>query len=297
MAEIKKVGIAGCGLMGHGIAQVVATAGYEVVVAELDDATLQKGLGKIQKQLARAVEKGKSTQEDADAILSRLTGTIDLGEFADADLVIEAITENLGLKLELWKQLDAIVNPEAIFATNTSSLAVIDQAASTSRPTQFAGLHFFNPAQVMKLVEVVRSVTTTDETFDAVLGFAESLEGKIAIPTKDKAGFIVNRLLVPYMLDAMRAYEEGVGSISEIDAAMKAGAGHPMGPLTLADLVGNDTTGAICDVLFDEFRERRFAQPPILRKMLSAGWYGRKAGIGFYDYSGDEPVENPGLAR
>jgi 3-hydroxybutyryl-CoA dehydrogenase len=297
MAEIKKVGIAGCGLMGHGIAQVVATAGYEVVILELDDATLQKGLGKIQKQLARAVEKGKSTQEDSDAILSRLTGTTDVGEFADADLVIEAITENLGLKLELWKQLDAIVKPEAIFATNTSSLAVIDQAASTSRPTQFAGLHFFNPAQVMKLVEVVRSVTTTDETFDAVLGFAESLHGKIAIPTKDKAGFIVNRLLVPYMLDAMRAYEEGVGSISEIDAAMKAGAGHPMGPLTLADLVGNDTTGAICDVLFDEFRERRFAQPPILRKMLSAGWYGRKAGIGFYDYSGDEPVENPGLAR
>jgi 3-hydroxybutyryl-CoA dehydrogenase len=297
MAEIKKVGIAGCGLMGHGIAQVVATAGYEVVILELDDATLQKGLGKIQKQLVRAVEKGKSTQEDSDAILSRLTGTTDVGEFADADLVIEAITENLGLKLELWKQLDAIVKPEAIFATNTSSLAVIDQAASTSRPTQFAGLHFFNPAQVMKLVEVVRSVTTTDETFDAVLGFAESLQGKIAIPTKDKAGFIVNRLLVPYMLDAMRAYEEGVGSISEIDAAMKAGAGHPMGPLTLADLVGNDTTGAICDVLFDEFRERRFAQPPILRKMLSAGWYGRKAGIGFYDYSGDEPVENPGLAR
>ncbi|MDX6725321.1 MAG: 3-hydroxybutyryl-CoA dehydrogenase [Baekduia sp.] len=297
MAEIKKVGIAGCGLMGHGIAQVVATAGYEVVILELDDATLQKGLGKIQKQLVRAVEKGKSTQEDSDAILSRLTGTTDVGEFADADLVIEAITENLGLKLELWKQLDAIVKPEAIFATNTSSLAVIDQAASTSRPTQFAGLHFFNPAQVMKLVEVVRSVTTTDETFDAVLGFAESLHGKIAIPTKDKAGFIVNRLLVPYMLDAMRAYEEGVGSISEIDAAMKAGAGHPMGPLTLADLVGNDTTGAICDVLFDEFRERRFAQPPILRKMLSAGWYGRKAGIGFYDYSGDEPVENPGLAR
>jgi 3-hydroxybutyryl-CoA dehydrogenase len=297
MAEIKKVGIAGCGLMGHGIAQVVATAGYEVVVVEVDDATLQKGLGKIQKQLARGVEKGKSTQEDADAILSRLTGTTDLGELADADLVIEAITENLALKLELWKQLDALVQPEAIFATNTSSLAVIDQAASTSRPTRFAGLHFFNPAQVMKLVEVVRGVTTTDETFDAVLAFAESLQGKIAIPTKDKAGFIVNRLLVPYMLDAMRAYEEGVGSISEIDAAMKAGAGHPMGPLALADLVGNDTTGAICDVLFDEFRERRFAQPPILRKMLSAGWYGRKAGIGFYDYSGDEPVENPGLAR
>jgi 3-hydroxybutyryl-CoA dehydrogenase len=297
MAEIKKVGIVGCGLMGHGIAQVVATAGYHVVVADVDDATLQTGLGKIQKQLARAVEKGKTRQEDADAILGRLHGTTDLTEFAGADLIIEAITENLALKLELWRQLDPIAKPEALFATNTSSLAVIDQAAATSRPDRFAGLHFFNPAQVMKLVEVVRGVTTSDETFAGVLAFAESLQGKIAIPTKDKAGFIVNRLLVPYMLDAMRAYEEGVGSIAEIDAAMKAGAGHPMGPLTLADLVGNDTTGAICDVLFDEFRERRFAQPPILRKMLSAGWYGRKAGIGFYDYSGDEPVENPGLAR
>jgi 3-hydroxybutyryl-CoA dehydrogenase len=297
MAEITKVGIVGCGLMGHGIAQVVATAGYDVVVREVDDATLQKGLGKIQKQLDRAVEKGKSSREDADAILGRLTGTLDYDDLADCDLIIEAITENLGQKLELWKALDGIVKPDAIFATNTSSLAVIDQAASTSRPAQFAGLHFFNPAQVMKLVEVVRGVTTADETFDAVLAFAQSLQGKIAIPTKDKAGFIVNRLLVPYMLDAIRAYEEGVGSISEIDAAMKAGAGHPMGPLTLCDLVGNDTTGAICDVLFDEFRERRFAQPPTLRKMLSAGWYGRKAGIGFYDYSGEEPVENPGLAR
>lgn len=297
MAEITKVGIVGCGLMGHGIAQVVATAGYEVVVREVDDATLQKGLGKIQKQLDRAVEKGKSSREEADAILGRLTGSTDYADLADSDLIIEAITENLAMKLEMWKQLDAIVKPGALFATNTSSLAVIDQAASTSRPTQFAGLHFFNPAQVMKLVEVVRGVTTADATFTTVLAFAESLQGKIAIPTKDKAGFIVNRLLVPYMLDAMRAYEEGVGSISEIDAAMKAGAGHPMGPLALADLVGNDTTGAICDVLFDEFRERRFAQPPILRKMLSAGWYGRKAGIGFYDYSGGEPVENPGLAR
>ncbi|HEU4974812.1 MAG TPA: 3-hydroxybutyryl-CoA dehydrogenase [Baekduia sp.] len=297
MAEIKKVGIVGCGLMGHGIAQVAATAGFDVVVREVDDATLQKGIGKIEKQLARAVEKGKSSQEDADAIRGRLQPTTDYGDLADCDLVVEAITENLGMKLEMWKELDRIVKPEAIFATNTSSLAVIDQAASTSRPAQFAGLHFFNPAQVMKLVEVVRGVTTSDETFQAVQSWAQSLPGKIAIPTKDKAGFIVNRLLVPYMLDAMRAYEEGVGSISEIDAAMKAGAGHPMGPLTLADLVGNDTTGAICEVLFDEFREKRFAKPPILRKMLSAGWYGRKTGMGFYDYSGDEPVENPGLAR
>jgi 3-hydroxybutyryl-CoA dehydrogenase len=283
--------------MGHGIAQVAATAGYDVVVREVDDAVLQKGLAKIDRQLARAVDKGKSTQEDADAIRARLQGTTDYADLADSDLVIEAITENLGLKLEMWKALDGIVKPEAVFATNTSSLAVIDQAASTSRPTRFAGLHFFNPAQVMKLVEVVRGVTTSDETFSTVQAFAESLPGKVAIPTKDKAGFIVNRLLVPYMLDAMRAYEEGVGSISEIDEAMKNGAGHPMGPLTLADLVGNDTTGAICEVLFDEFREKRFAQPPILRKMLSAGWYGRKAGIGFYDYSGETPVENPGLAR
>ena len=297
MAEIKRVGVVGCGLMGHAIAQVVATAGYEVVVREVDDATLQKGLAKIQKQLDRAVAKGKSSQEDADAILGRLTGTTDYGDLADCDLVVEAITENLGLKLEMWKALDEVVRPEALFATNTSSLSVIDQAASTSRPTQFAGLHFFNPAQVMKLIEVVRGVTTADETFDTVLAFAESIPGKLAIPTKDKAGFIVNRLLVPYMVDGIRAYEEGVGTISEIDAAMKAGAGHPMGPLALCDLVGNDTTAAICDVLYDEFRERRFAQPPTLRKMLSAGWYGRKAGLGFYDYSGDEPVENAALAR
>jgi 3-hydroxybutyryl-CoA dehydrogenase len=297
MAEIKKVGIVGCGLMGHGIAQVVATAGYEVVVREVDDATLQKGLGKIEKQLARAVEKGKSTQEAADAIRGRLQGTTDYADLADVDLVLEAITENLALKLEMWKALDAIVKPQALFASNTSSLSVIDQAASTSRPAAFVGMHFFNPAQVMKLVEVVRAVTTSDESFDAALTFAQSLGGKVPIPTKDKAGFIVNRLLVPYMIDGIRAYEEGVGSISEIDAAMKAGAGHPMGPLELCDLVGNETIGAICDVLFEEFHEKRFSQPPTLRKMLSAGWYGRKTGIGFYDYSGEQPVENPGLAR
>ncbi len=297
MAEFKKVAIVGCGLMGHGIAQVVATAGYDVVVREVDDATLEKGLGKIDKQLVRAVEKGKSSQEDADAIRGRLHGTTDYGELADADLVVEAITENLELKLEMWGELDRLVKPEALFVTNTSSLAVVTQAAATSRPDQFAGLHFFNPAQVMKLIEVVRGITTSDATFDAVLGFAHSLPGKLPIPTRDKAGFIVNRLLVPYMVDGIRAWEEGVGSIAEIDAAMKAGAGHPMGPLALCDLVGNDTVGAICDVLFDEFREKRFSQPATLRKMLAAGWFGRKAGIGFYDYSGDEPVENPGLGR
>jgi 3-hydroxybutyryl-CoA dehydrogenase len=294
LQQVKQVGVLGAGLMGHGIAQVAAQSGHEVVLREVDDATLQKGIGKIEKQLARAVEKGKSSQEDADAVRGRINGTTDYADLADCDLVIEAITENLGMKLEMWKELDRIVKPEAVFATNTSSLAVIDQAAVTSRPGKFVGLHYFNPAQVMKLVEVVRCVTTSEEAFEVGLEFAKS-EGKLAIPTKDRAGFIVNRLLVPYLLDGMRAYEEGVGSIGEIDEAMKAGAGHPMGPLTLSDFVGLDTLGSICDVLFDEFRERRFARPPVLRKMLSAGWYGRKTGMGFYDYSGDSPVENPGV--
>jgi len=294
MADIKKVGVLGAGLMGHGIAQVTATAGYDVVLREVDDATLAKGIGRIEKQLARAVEKGKSSQEDADAIRGRIQGTTDYADLADCDLVIEAITENLGQKLEMWRAVDPIVKPEAIFATNTSSLAVIDQAAVTTRPDRFLGLHYFNPAQVMKLTEVVRAVTTSDETFQAGMDFATA-QGKLATPTRDTAGFIVNRLLVPYMMDAIRAYEEGVGSVSEIDEAMKAGAGHPMGPLTLADFVGLDTLGSICDVLWDEFRERRFAQPPTLRKMLSAGWYGKKSGMGFYDYSGAAPVVNPGV--
>jgi 3-hydroxybutyryl-CoA dehydrogenase len=292
--QIDKVGVLGAGLMGHGLAQVAAQAGYTVVLREVDEATLQKGIAKIEKQLARAVEKGKSTQEDADAVRGRIQGTVSYQDLADCDLVIEAITESLPLKLEMWREVDAIVKPEALFATNTSSLAVIDQAAATGRAERFVGLHYFNPAQVMKLVEVVRCVTSSDETFDAAMEFVRS-EGKLAIPTKDKAGFIVNRLLVPYMLDAMRALEEGVGSIAEIDEAMKAGAGHPMGPLTLADFVGLDTLGSICDVLFEEFRERRFARPPTLRKMLSAGWFGRKSGMGFYDYSGESPQPNRAL--
>jgi 3-hydroxybutyryl-CoA dehydrogenase len=292
--QIEKVGVLGAGLMGHGIAQVAAQSGYQVVLRELDEATLQKGIARIEKQLARAVEKGKSTQEDADGVRGRIEGTVHYRDLGGCDLVIEAITESLPLKIEMWREVDEIVKPEAVFATNTSSLAVIDQAAVTGRAERFVGLHYFNPAQVMKLVEVVRCVTTSDEALETALQFARS-EGKLAIPTKDKAGFIVNRLLVPYMLDAIRAYEEGVGSVGEIDEAMKAGAGHPMGPLTLADFVGLDTLGSICDVLFDEFRERRFARPPTLRKMLSAGWFGRKSGMGFYDYSGETPGENPGI--
>jgi len=292
--RIERVGVLGAGLMGHGITQVAAQSGYEVVVREVDQSTLEKGIGKIEKQLARAVEKGKAEQADADAIRGRIQGTTSYADLADCDLVIEAITEDLALKLEMWKEVDGIVKEGALFATNTSSLSVIDQAASTSRADKFLGLHFFNPAQVMKLVEVVRGITTTDETFAAGVEFTNSLR-KLGIPTRDTAGFIVNRLLVPYLLDGMRAYEEGVGSITEIDEAMKAGAGHPMGPLTLSDFVGLDTLGSICDVMFDEFREKRFAQPPILRKMLAAGWYGRKSGMGFYDYSGESPVENTGL--
>jgi 3-hydroxybutyryl-CoA dehydrogenase len=294
MTEINRVGIVGAGLMGHGIAQVTAQAGYDVVLREVDDERLAKGIGKIEKQLARAVEKGRAEQADADAVRGRIHGTVDYGDLADRDLVIEAITEDLALKLDMWRELDAIVKPGAYFATNTSSLPVINQAAVTGRPERFLGLHFFNPPQVMKLLEVVRCVTTSDETLAVGVDYGEKL-GKLTVQTKDKAGFIVNRLLVPFMLDAIRAYEEGVGSIAEIDTAMMAGAGYPMGPFTLGDFVGLDTLGAICDVMFDEFRERRFAAPPLLRKMLAAGWYGRKSGTGFYDYSGEEPTPNPGL--
>src|SRR4051794_39229589 len=287
--DIKKVGVAGLGLMGHGIAQVAAQAGYEVVVREVDDATLQKGIGKIEKQLGRSVEKGRLEQSAADEIRGRIDGSTSLEGFADCDLVIEAITENLGMKIELWRELDELVKDGAVFATNTSSLSVIDQAAATKRPNRFIGLHFFNPAQVMPLLEVVQTVTTDEDSLKTGFQFGESLK-KTLVHAKDKTGFIVNRLLVPYMLDAVRAYEEGVGSIEEIDIAMKAGANHPMGPLTLLDFVGLDTTKSIADIMFDEYRERRFAAPPTLRKMVAAGWYGRKSGRVFYDYSGDAPV-------
>ncbi|MBA2517049.1 MAG: 3-hydroxybutyryl-CoA dehydrogenase [Solirubrobacterales bacterium] len=294
MPEINTVGVCGAGLMGHGIAQVAAQAGFDVVMREIDRDALTNGLGRIDKQLARAVEKEKLTRSEADAVRASVRGTLDLTELADCDLILEAITEDLATKVGLWQELDAIAKPEAIFATNTSSLPVIDQAAATSRPDRFLGLHFFNPAQVMKLLEVVRCVTTSEETYGAGLQFGAKL-GKRTVQARDRAGFIVNRLLVPYLLDAIRAYEEGVGSIMEIDEAMQAGAGHPMGPLTLADFVGLDTLGSICDVMFDEFRERRFARPPLLRKMLAAGWRGKKSGMGFYDHSGETTIPNAAL--
>src|SRR4051812_11428511 len=237
--------------MGHGIAQVTAQAGYDVVAKEVDDDRVAKGIGKIEKQLGRAVEKGKLEQSAADEARGRIQTTTGFDGFDDCDLVIEAITENLELKLELWRELDGIVKDEAVFATNTSSLSVIDQAASTKRPNKFIGLHFFNPPQLMPLLEVVRTVTTDDDSLQTGFQFGERLK-KTLVSAKDKTGFIVNRLLVPYMLDAVRAYEEGVGSIEEIDVAMKAGANHPMGPLTLLDFVGLDTTKSIADIMFDE---------------------------------------------
>src|SRR5436189_3416492 len=287
--EIGKVGVLGCGLMGHGIAQICAQAGWEVVVREVSQEKLDAGVGKIEKQLARAVEKGRAEQGDADAVRGRIQPTLDYPDLAECDLVIEAITEDLGLKLEMWREVDAAVKEGATFATNTSSLAVIDQAASTSRPERFLGLHFFNPAQVMPLLEVVQTITTGEETLEVAFGVGKRL-GKTTVHAKDKTGFIVNRLLVPYMLDAIRAYEEGVGTVDQIDAAMKAGANHPMGPFTLLDFVGLDTTKSIADIRFEESRERRFAAPPTLRKMVAAGFYGRKSGKGFYDYSGEKPA-------
>ena len=293
--EISKVGVLGAGLMGHGIAQVAAQAGYEVVLREVDQERLDKGIGRIEKQLARAVEKGRMEQSEADAVRGRISGTLDYVDFADCDLAIEAITENLELKIDMRRALDEIVKDGAVLATNTSSLSVIEQAAATKRPERFIGLHFFNPAQVMPLLEVVQTVTTDEESLATGFEFGEKL-GKLTVHAKDKTGFIVNRLLVPYLLDAIRAYEEGVGSIEQIDSAMKAGANHPMGPFTLLDFVGLDTTASIADIMFDEYRERRFAAPPTLRKMVAAGFYGQKSGRGFYDYSGEKPVAvDPGL--
>ncbi|HEY7151817.1 MAG TPA: 3-hydroxybutyryl-CoA dehydrogenase [Solirubrobacterales bacterium] len=286
--EISKVGVLGCGLMGHGIAQICAQAGWEVVVREVSADKLDSGIGKVEKQLSRAVEKGKAEQGDADAVRARIQPTLDYSDLADCDLVIEAITEDLDLKLEMWKEVDAIVKPDAYFATNTSSLPVADQAAVTSRPERFLGLHFFNPAQVMPLLEVVRADATDDDATKLGFELGEKL-GKTTVAARDNRGFIVNRLLVPYMLDAIRAHEQGVGSIEDIDTGMKAGASHPMGPLTLADFVGLDTLASIADVMHEAYGEERFASPPTLTKLVEAGHYGRKTGRGFYDYSGDRP--------
>jgi 3-hydroxybutyryl-CoA dehydrogenase len=289
MKQIKKVGVLGCGLMGSGIAQVAAQSGYDTVVAEVEQKFLDKGIAGIDKSFGKFVEKGKMTADDKSKSMSRLRGTTSLRDLAECDMVIEAITENPKIKKETYTAIDSIVKKDAIFASNTSSLTITELSMATARPKQFVGLHFFNPVPLMKLVEVVRTILTSDETFKAAFDFAKSL-GKEAVAARDNSGFIVNRLLVPYLLDAIRAYEEGVGSIEDIDKAMQLGCGYPMGPFTLLDFVGLDTTYFITDVMFNEYREKRFASPALLRKMVLAGRLGKKSGAGFYDYSGATPV-------
>lgn len=282
--EIKQVGVLGCGLMGSGIAQVCATAGFSTTVVEASQQLCERGISNIEKRLARLIEKGELAAEKRDQIRGRLCAVTDPAALSDCDLVIEAIIENLKEKMETFRALDGIVKRPGIFASNTSSLSITEMATATTRPERFLGLHFFNPVPVMKLVEVVRTVATDPAVFGQALAFVERL-GKTAVRTSDRPGFIVNRLLVPYLLDAVRAYEEGVGSITDIDNAMKLGCGYPMGPFTLLDFVGLDTTYYITQVMFDEFREKRFAAPSLLKRMVLAGWHGRKTGRGFYDYS------------
>ncbi len=281
---IEKVGVVGCGLMGSGIAQVCAQAGCKVVVREVSADLVEKGLRSIERNLQRLVEKGALQQADRDQIRGRLRGSISLDDLRDSDLIIEAIIEQLPAKKELYGALDNICPKTTIFASNTSSISITEMATATKRPERFLGLHFFNPVPVMKLVEVIRTISTDAKVFEEIVAFAERL-GKVPVRTSDHTGFIVNRLLVPYLLDAIRALEEGVGSIEDIDKSMKLGCGHPMGPLTLLDFVGLDTTYYIANVMFDEFKERRFAPPPLLKRMVLAGWNGRKAGRGFYDYA------------
>ena len=289
MSEIKKVGVIGCGLMGSGIAQIAAQSGYETYCREVEQKFLDKGFAGIEKSLGRFVDKGKMSAEDRDACLGRLHGTTEMGDLSDCDIVIEAIIEDADVKKTNYAELDKVVKGDAIFASNTSSLTITELSMATSRPSQFVGLHFFNPVPMMKLVEVVRTIVTDDASFKRAFEFARSL-GKEPVACRDNSGFIVNRLLVPYILDAIRAFEEGVGSIEDIDKAMKLGCGYPMGPFALLDFVGLDTTYFITKVMFDEYRERRFASPPLLRKMVLAGRFGRKSGAGFYDYSGEVPV-------
>ena len=286
--EINKVGVMGCGLMGSGIAQVAAMAGCDVIVLEQDQKFIDKGFAGIEKSLSRLLERGPAkggiTFEQKAEAQARLKGSLKMQDLADCDIVIEAIIENVDEKRKTYEQLDQIVKKDAIFATNTSSISVTELMTATKRPERFIGLHFFNPVPMMKLVEVVKTIATTPEVFDSAVEFGKKL-GKVPVRTSDKTGFIVNRLLVPYLLDAIRAYEEGVGSITDIDEAMKLGCGYPMGPFTLLDFVGLDTTYYITHVMYDEFKERRFASPALLRRLVLAGWYGRKSGKGFYDYA------------
>ena len=289
MVEIKIVGVLGCGLMGSGIAQVAAQAGYTTIVRDVTEALNERGKAGITKSLDKFVEKGKLAAADRDAVLQRLSYTTKVSDLKTCDIVIEAVTEDLELKNALWKELDLICGADTIFASNTSSLTIAAMAGATKRPDRFVGMHFFNPVPLMKLVEVVRTVTTSRGAFDRAFAFAKSL-GKDAVAAKDNSGFIVNFLLVPYLLGAIRALERGVGTVPDMDKAMVQGCGYPMGPFTLLDFVGLDTTHKIAEIMFDEYREAQYAPPPLLRRMVLSGMYGKKSGKGFYDYSSNPPA-------
>jgi 3-hydroxybutyryl-CoA dehydrogenase len=277
------IGVVGCGLMGSGIAQVSAQAGYRTVVREIDDSTVAAGIGRIESFLAAGVERGKLSAADRDRTLANLSGTSRLEDLADCDLIIEAIVEHVGAKRDVFETLEGVVGPETVFASNTSSLCITELAAATRRPERFIGLHFFSPVPIMKLVEVIRGLATSDETCENVFAFGRSV-GKDPVTAPDRPGFIANRLLIPYLLDAVRAHEEGVGTIEDIDKTMSLGCGYPMGPFTLLDFVGLDTTCYIAGIMYDEFKDPRYAPPPLLKRMVLAGRHGRKTGRGFYTY-------------
>ncbi len=295
MKEIKTVGVLGGGLMGSGIAQVAAAAGFPTVVREVTESLAAKSRRAIERSLAKGIERGKATEGDRDRTLKKLRFVTDLDELGDSDLFIEAVVEDLDVKNSLWSQLNSLANPDAIFASNTSSLTIVAMATASGRPDRMLGLHFFNPAPLMKLVEVVRTITTSEDTEQRALAFVRAL-GKEPIRAKDNSGFVVNLLLIPYMLDAINALESGVASVEDIDKGMQLGAGHPMGPFTLLDFVGLDTAYKIAEIMFTEYRDKRYAPPPLLRRMLLAGMLGKKSGSGFYDYSENPPrVNNLGL--
>lgn len=282
--ELGKIGVVGCGLMGSGIAEVCARAGYKVAVREISDELLQKGLDRIQTSLTKAVSRGKASRQQADQAMACIHGTLELADLADCDLVIEAAVENMEIKKEIFVWLDGILAPNAILASNTSSLCITEMASVTQRGDKVLGIHFFNPVPVMPVIEFVRTILTSDETMEIAHQFGGSL-GKTMVTAKDTPGFIVNRLFVPYILDAVRVYEDGLATKEDIDTAIRLGLNHPMGPLTLLDFVGLDTCLFIADAMYEEYKDARYAAPPLLRRMVLAGHFGRKSGKGFYDYS------------
>lgn len=294
--EIKKVGVVGCGLMGSGIAQVSAQHGYETTVVEVNQDLLDRGLGRIEKFLSDGVKRGKVKEEEKAQALKRIRGSIRFEDLSGADIVIEAVVEDLDIKKKVFRSLSETCREDAVLASNTSSLCVTEMMTAVLRPERFVGIHFFNPVPLMRLVEVVRTVKTDRSVYSAAIKFTESI-GKVSLKAHDSTGFIVNRLLVPYLLDAIRAFEEGVGSIEDIDRGMKMGCGHPMGPFTLLDFVGIDTTYFIANIMFEDFRETRFAPPPLMKRMVLAGFHGRKSGNGFYDYSKERPVANDRILK